>query len=212
MKRMPAAFLLAISLSGNAATDGEPVIPDDTLIYCTVCHGVQVGGNPVIKAPRLSGLPAWYVERQLRAFRNGWRGTHDDDDAGQEMRPMAAILSDADIVRAAEYVDAVGSAPPPLTVDGDAVRGESLYGSCAACHGADALGNEALASPALNGLNDWYLLTQLQNFKAGIRGSSPNDTAGQQMRAATGVLADEQAMKDVVRYISTLKDQQETKP
>jgi len=35
----------------------------------------------------------------------------------------------------------------------------------------------------LTGLNDWYLLAQLRNFRDGIRGSGPADNYGVQMRA-----------------------------
>ena len=208
MKRNSAILFAAIVLTctslAAAAADEKPVIPDDRFVYCTVCHGVQVGGNANLGAPRISGLSAWYVEQQLTAFSRGWRGTHEDDRGGQEMRPMAAVLTPAEIERAARYVDAVESPPAEVTLDGDARHGEILYGSCAACHGVRAEGNAALGSPPLAGLNDWYLLTQLEHFKSGIRGTSPDDTFGQQMQAAVTVLNDEQAMQDVVRYITTL--------
>ena len=89
-------------------------------------------------------------------------------------------------------------------MQGDTGRGKAVYASCSACHGANAEGNSAVAGPALTGLNDWYLLTQLKNYKAGIRGSHPDDVYGQQMRNAAQLLPDEQAMQDVVRYITTM--------
>ena len=209
MKRIALLQALLITSSlfivGTAHAADDVVIPADKFIYCTVCHGIQMGGNSVIHAPRLSGMDSWYIERQLQSFKSGWRGMHDDDTYGQEMRPMAAILSDKDIAAVSKYVSEVSSAAPQPIVDGDASRGRTLYTSCAACHGADASGNEALASPALTGLNDWYLLTQLENFKSGIRGSNPADTYGMQMRASAALLVDEQAMKDVVRYISSMQ-------
>jgi cytochrome c553 len=200
------ALLVAAGLivATPLAAQDSPAIPADKFVYCTVCHGIQMSGNSVIQAPRLSGMDSWYIERQLLSFKAGWRGAHDDDTYGQEMRPMAAVLSDKEIAAVSQYVDQVTSALPAQTVDGDAERGKSLYLSCAACHGADASGNEMLASPALTGLNDWYLLTQLQNFKSGVRGSHPADTYGLQMKAAASLLTDEQAMKDVVRYISSM--------
>ena len=202
--------LLAVFGGASALAADKPAIPADKFIYCTVCHGVQMGGNPVLAAPRLSGMDAWYIERQLQAFRDSWRGTHEEDAGGQEMRPMAAALTDRDISAVAEYVQSAASAPPAITVDGDAERGKSLYQSCVACHGARGEGNPLVSGPALTGLNDWYLLTQLENYKAGIRGSHPDDTTGQQMRAATALLADTQAMKDVVHYISTMQSQHDS--
>jgi cytochrome c553 len=185
--------------------DDYPVIPPDELVYCTVCHGVQMKGNPIIEAPRLSGMDAYYIERQLRAFSKGWRGAHENDVAGMEMRPMAAILTDEQIIEAARYVNAVGSEPPPVTVEGDAKRGEAFYAPCAACHGSNGEGIEALGGPPLAGLNDWYLVTQLANYKAGTRGSHPEDTFGQQMRAAASVLPDDTAIRDVASFINTLQ-------
>lgn len=199
-----AVAYIASFTTGARAAD-EPVIPPDEFVYCTVCHGVQMKGNPNIQAPRLSGMDKTYIERQLRAFKTGWRGTHENDLVGMEMRPMAAILSDAQITAAARYVNAVSSEPPPLTIDGDAGRGETHYASCAACHGAGGEGVPAVGGPPLTGLNDWYLARQLSNFKDGTRGSSPGDAYGAQMRAATATLMDDVAIRDVVTYINSLQ-------
>ena len=193
--------LLAVPLT---ATAQEPVIPADEFVYCTVCHGVQLMGNPIFKAPRLSGMETWYVERQLQAFKNGWRGTHEEDVIGREMQPMAVALSDDQIVEVAEFVAATRSELPKQTGTGDADRGEMLYGTCGACHGAASEGNEALGSPALAGVNDWYLATQLRNFRGGSRGSHAEDTRGIQMRAASQTLPDDAAIADVVAYIASL--------
>jgi cytochrome c oxidase subunit 2 len=205
MNRVSSLLIAVCCLAFTSHAEEEPLVPPNEFVYCTVCHGVQMKGNPDIEAPRLSGTDAAYIERQLHAFKNGWRGTHEKDIAGMEMRPMAAILSDAEITAAARYVSAVRSEPPPTTVDGDAERGKVLYASCSACHGGKAEGVEAVGGPALTGLNDWYLVTQLANFRDGIRGSHPDDIYGAQMRAATAVLPDESAVQDVVSYINRLQ-------
>jgi cytochrome c oxidase subunit II len=196
---------LCVTVVSSSFADDAPLIPPDEFVYCTVCHGVQMKGNRSIEAPRLSGMDAGYIERQLLAFRKGWRGTHENDVAGMEMRPMAAILGEREIAAAARYVNSVDSELPPATIEGNAARGETLYATCAACHGANAEGIKALGAPALNGLNDWYLVTQLVNFRDSTRGSHPEDTYGAQMRAATSVLPDDAAIRDVVSYITTLQ-------
>ncbi|MEX0976665.1 MAG: c-type cytochrome [Woeseia sp.] len=196
------ALLVAASI---ASADETPVIPPDMFVYCTVCHGVELKGNHVIQAPRLSGMQAWNVELQLLAFKRGWRGTHADDLVGMEMQPMAAILSDKEIAEAARYVSATVSEPPTVTIIGDARRGRDLYATCQACHAADGNGVEALGAPALTGLNDWYLVRQTRNFKDGTRGSHKDDIRGAQMRAAAQVLADDDAIQDVVAYINSLR-------
>ena len=187
-----------------AQIDG-PVASDD-LDFCTTCHGMQLMGNPVIKAPRLSGMEKWYVEQQLRNFRDDVRGQHAEDPYGYEMRPMAAVLTDEQITAAAEFANAASSPAPPATVTGNVEKGKAHYSTCAACHGVDGKGNEALGSPDLTVANDWYHFTQLQNFKNGSRGSEPGDIYGAQMRASTQLLEDDEAIRDVVAYINTLQD------
>lgn len=176
------------------------------LSYCTVCHGAHGNGNAAIRAPKISGMEPWYLRRQLEAFRAGMRGTHPDDAAGHEMQPIGVRLSDeAAIEEAIAYVARFKPKAPPATVSGDAVRGRNLYVTCESCHGAKGEGNQALGAPALAARTDWYLVTQLQNYKAGLRGNDPRDTNGAQMRAIASTLPDTQAVDDVVAYINTLR-------
>jgi cytochrome c oxidase subunit 2 len=205
--RILLAVLPLVAISAAAFADDELPIPADEFVYCTVCHGVQLMGNPIIDAPRLSGMDSWYVENQLHAYKKGWRGKHERDIVGMDMQPMAAALTDEQIKEVSAFVSATRSDPPAATIEGDAEKGKSHYSTCAACHGVRAEGNIALGSPALTGLDDWYLVRQLKYFRDGTRGSQPGDTYGMQMRASTGSLSDDQAINDVVKYISTLEDQ-----
>ncbi|MBT4255323.1 MAG: cytochrome c, partial [Gammaproteobacteria bacterium] len=91
------------------------------------------------------------------------------------------------------------------TVEGNDRQGRTAFQSCAACHGANAEGNEALGAPALAGQNDWYLITQIENFRSGVRGSHQDDTFGAQMVTMSKTLRDEQAILNVVSYINTLQ-------
>ena len=77
--------------------------------------------------------------------------------------------------------------------------------ACAACHGPDGQGNQALNAPPLTIPNDWYLLKQLQNLKQKVRGGdAPRDAAGAMMQPIASTLS-EQAMQDVIAYIQTLR-------
>ncbi len=193
-----------LALTSLVRAEDELPIPADEYIYCTVCHGVQLMGNSIIEAPRLSGMESWYVESQLRAFKKGWRGKHERDVVGMEMQPMAAALTEEQIKEVSAFVAATRSDHPVETINGDVDRGKAHYSTCAACHGVRGEGNIALGSPALTGQNDWYLVRQLKHFRDGTRGGQPGDTYGMQMRASAGLLSDNQAINDVVKYISTL--------
>ena len=86
---------------------------------------------------------------------------------------------------------------------GDPDKGESLYKVCAACHGDNAEGNADIQAPRLAGQYEWYLSQQLQNFRAGLRGSDPLDKNGAVMKPMAEMLADDQAIENVVAYIMT---------
>lgn len=173
---------------------------------CSSCHGEDGAGKPEVNAPAIAGLGQPYVERQLRKFRDGARGGHFDDHAGMQMRPMALSLTDSEVVTIAAFVSTLPRVVPASRLQGgDAGRGKPLYVACAACHGQNGEGNEQMKAPALNRSSDWYLFTQLKHFKGGVRGANPTDAEGATMAPMAKTLVDEQAMKDVVAYVATLK-------
>ncbi len=204
MKKMclVGAVLAASLVSGTSAaqSEGGEYYNDR---YCMTCHGADGIGNQGVSAPRLAGMEAWYLKRQLESFRAGMRGIHLEDDQGREMQPMAAKLSDESIADIVAWVGTWEYKPREVTISGDAAAGKTLYTACASCHGAQGQGNEALGAPALAGQSDWYLATQLHNFKAGYRGNDPQDRFGSQMLAMASML-DEAAITNVVSYINTL--------
>ncbi len=87
---------------------------------------------------------------------------------------------------------------------GDASKGKALYGGCSGCHGADGMGNAGLQAPRLAGQKAWYTVTQLKNFKAGIRGTVEGDVGGAMMRPMASMLPDNQAIADVAAYLESL--------
>ncbi|MDH0646963.1 c-type cytochrome [Pseudomonas sp. GD03858] len=66
----------------------------------------------------------------------------------------------------------------------------SQVATCVACHGAQGQGIPALGAPRLAGQQAEYLLTQLNDFKAGRRGYDPRDSHGAQMRAIAAGLTE----------------------
>ncbi len=172
--------------------------------HCTVCHGTQLMGNEANSAPRLSHLQPWYLNNQLMAFRQGWRGSHPEDHMGNEMQAAAKNLPEATLQQTVDFITSTVSQVPHPTLDGDVEKGKQLFASCQACHGADGLGNEVLKAPALAGQNDWYIAKQLSNFLANKRGYSSDDSNGVMMRAAAHVLQTETDVIDVASYIASL--------
>ena len=194
------ALLLALPVVAS------PYAGKQIYTFCAVCHGERGEGNRTIGAPQIAGMEEWYVREQLLKFQQGVRGTHPEDIAGMRMRPMARHLkSEAQIKAVASHIAALPTIKSTATLKGSWVKGEVHYKLCIACHGADGKGNAQLKAPGLVKRSDWYLLTQLRNYKTGVRGNDPKrDPVGMTMRPITMML-DEQAMLDVVAYISGLR-------
>jgi len=72
--------------------DGNPKKGAAHYVTCGACHGSSAQGNYALQAPRLAGQNDWYLKRQLRNFRKGIRGTHEEDDYGHQMVLMARSL------------------------------------------------------------------------------------------------------------------------
>ena len=122
------------------------------------------------------------------------------------MRPMSMTLTDEQAISdVSEYVNSLQGPVSATTLEGDVTEGKASYMVCVSCHGPNGEGNKALNAPKLSGIQDWYIVRQLQHFKKGIRGANPKDTYGMQMRPMSMTLPDEKAMKNVAAYISTFK-------
>ena len=183
---------------------GDAVAGKAAYAVCVACHGANGEGNVALNAPKLGGQGTWYLERQLRQFKAGARGTHEKDVYGKLMAPMAATLpDDAAIANVAAYIATLPDAPAAATIKGDADSGRRRYATCAACHGADGRGIAATNAPRLKGMSDWYMATQLKNFRDGVRGAHAQDVYGAQMALVAGMLADDAAIGDVLAYINS---------
>jgi len=197
----------ALSLGAALArADGDAAKGKVSFTVCEACHGKTAEGNKALGAPRLAGQAGWYLARQLGNFKQGLRGVDTKDTFGTQMRPMAQTLADdAAVANVVAYIGTLQSPAPAATVQGDAAAGKAAYATCAACHGANGEGNQALNAPKLAGQHDWYIVRELQNFKAGLRGADAKDSFGAQMRPMAATLADDAAINNVAAYIATLK-------
>lgn len=192
--------------AGELWAAGDPQAGKATYALCATCHGPNGEGMQSMNSPKLAGQEPWYLKRQLQDFKSGIRGADPKDVFGMQMRPMAMTLAnDQAIDDVVAYISTFEAKPAPATISGDTAKGKQTYALCATCHGPNGEGMETMNSPKLAGQEDWYLVTQLKNFKSGVRGAQPNDTYGMQMRPMAMTLADDQAILDVVAYINTLK-------
>jgi cytochrome c553 len=196
-----------LSLSGcrfgaeDAAARGQEVFET-----CVPCHNADGSGNPAIGAPNIAGMKAWYVEAQIEKFRLGIRGMQFTDIEGMRMRPMALSLDSEDDVKAvARYVETLPPVRHSASLQGNPQAGQALFATCSACHGENGAGNQDLKAPRIAGTDDWYLATELRKFRSGARGASPKDMEGRLMRPMARGLANEDAIRNVVAYVETLK-------
>jgi cytochrome c oxidase subunit 2 len=188
----------------QARPPGDAALGAASYAVCAACHGQQGEGNVALNAPKLSGQDPYYLKKQLKNYKAGIRGTHEADIYGKQMQPMAATLvNDSMIDNVLAHIATLSDEPAATTITGNIERGAKLYEICANCHGADGQGI-AMNAPRAAGMSDWYLLSQLKNFKEGVRGTHPADLHGKQMGFMARLLMDDQAMQDVVAYINTL--------
>src|SRR5687767_6294606 len=131
---------------------------------CLACHGMN-GNSANPEWPNLAGQNAVYTAEQLRLFRARVRNN-------PVMTPMAATLSDDDIVDLAVYYEA--QTPAGLEADPSYWRlGETLYRAgdsqrqipaCIACHGPVGRANPASGYPALRAQHSVYTVKQLTDY------------------------------------------------
>jgi cytochrome c oxidase subunit 2 len=204
-----ALFAATVFVAGGALAD-DSERGADLFRLCAACHGDAAAGNEAVGAPAIAGLPQWYVEAQLKQFRDGTRGNHFDDIMGMRMRPMAmTLMREGDVEAVAAFVAALPAVKPePSITGGDVASGKAIYTTtCVACHGPAGAGNQAMMGAApLNRSSDWYLYRQIENFRAGVRGYRPGDQGGALMRPMILQLSGDQAIRDVVAYITTLSN------
>lgn len=153
-----------IALSGGDAMAGGA---------CFTCHGINGEGDGA-DTPRLAGLDAGYIQKQLEDYAADLR-------PDPVMSPIARRLSHADRARVAAYYGAMPpaladplGADPALIAQGRTLYHQGLAGhhACAVCHGADGRGLGA-GYPPVAGQTAAYTANQLRQWKTGQRRGDP---------------------------------------
>jgi cytochrome c553 len=169
---------------------------------CAGCHGNSAAGRPKLFAPALTGQSPAYLIRQLRLFRGGTRGLVADRHGFQMQGRAGALPGDRGIRDVVSYIGTLPSIQPTAAKPGSSGFGAALYQPCAACHGVSGEGNAEIGAPRLTGLSRNYMVTQLQNFRTGLRGNDPNDTVAASMAAAAKQLPNNAAVASVAAIIA----------
>ncbi len=174
---------------------------------CAACHGAKGEGNESLRSPSIAGLPEWYTTIQIEKFQKDYRGTDEADPAGLQMHQIASILDEAATQKVAAEIAKLKLIATTQTIEGgDPTDGAKIYRErCMECHRFNGRGEIVFRSAPLIGFQDWYIIDQLQKYKAGVRGGSEEDIDGSKMHEVAGRMTDEQ-MKDLAAYMVELAD------
>ena len=93
---------------------------------------------------------------------------------------------------------------PTTSAEPNLQNGKTKFVVCEACHQKGGSGSKEIGAPRIAGQQPWYEKRQLENFKAGIRGTKPEDTFGAVMRPMALTLVTEQDIVDTIAYFDTL--------
>lgn len=205
------AAVLAPSLAPQPAFITQPTIPDDPVADqlinkgrtgtwgCASCHGLRGQGSGTV--PRLAGLQADYIRKQLNDYVAGRRS----DDS---MKIVAQSLTTDEMTMLGLYyagLNAPSTARPLL--GGDVKRGQRLalegdwsrtVPACFSCHGASGFGVAPIV-PALAAQHPAYTATQLAKWVGGNRTNSDLDLMNHVSKGLSD--ADRRAVAD---YFATL--------
>ncbi|MBW7851184.1 MAG: c-type cytochrome [Rhodospirillales bacterium] len=148
---------------------------------CFTCHGLDGTGDAAAGVPRLNGLGAYYLAKQMRDFAAGTR-------PHAVMSPIAKALAPQDILAVAAYyaaldttTDGRAGAPPSVYSRGDPARGIE---ACRTCHGRGGF-STIPAIPTLAGQHAGYVAGQLMLWRRGARGNDPLDAMSRYAKALT---------------------------
>lgn len=188
-----AAAVLA-GLPGVAAADAVEL----AATVCVPCHGE--GGNSVIPTvPRLAGLRASYISKQLKDYLSGRR-------SNEMMAPVIASLDEGDVPGLAAHFAQQNPLPgevrePQLLASGKAMYDDGNVASgvpaCVGCHQERGVGNER--NPRVAGQQQAYAIEQIQQFRSGKR---TNDRI-KAMRHVAERMTDEE-IRAVAEYLAGL--------
>jgi len=172
MKKLISLVVLMafVGAAGSVVAAGSVAAGKTKSAACAACHGVD-GNSPAPNFPKIAGLDAQYIAKQLADFKYGARkdplmvgmvaglSRKDMDDLGayyaSKKRSAGTTSASADSLKKAER----------LYRGGDSKNGIS---ACMSCHGPAGTGIPP-RFPAVSGQHAVYSQKQLLDFKTGTR-------------------------------------------
>jgi len=186
------------------ALDGDAVAGKAGSAICMACHqadgnGMNISGGE--SWPRLAGLDAGYIYKQLTEFKVGKR-------VNASMAPFAQMLSDQQMKDLAVYYSQLpaGAGAGGEVDDKLLAYGEKLVTNgdwdryivpCGTCHGPGNKGAGA-SFPGIAGQHAGYIETQLLAWQEGKRDNDP-----QHLMLAIAERMNERDIKAVAAWLST---------
>lgn len=215
------ALLLSACLPASLAA--QPAVPDiqqgkeialhgapNGVTACATCHGATGAGLNYPGYPRLAGVNADYLYKQIMDFKSGKR-------VNEVMQPIARKLSDQQARDITAYFSSLNTPVTPAPKSNpDLVKlGEqlALHGewqrknmpACNACHGPNGMGVPP-HFPRLAGQQPNYIVNQLRAWKAGTRKNDP-----QNLMMTIAKKLDQNEIMAVAAYYANLKPAPDTK-
>ncbi len=220
--RQVAALIALLWIPAGAAFDYDASYGEEINEVCAGCHGEFGQGGKDGEYPRLAGMPAEFLIRQLDLFR-------------ERKRPNLAMVEyvdhrqmpDEDIYQISNYLARIrlNTRLPPVDENapdfdayarlleskklmqiarapGDVENGHRLYRKeCASCHGQDGYGVERKAVPLLAGQYTNYLWRQVAKLRQRIRIHDPDEPGSELLDE----FSDEQ-LTDIFAWLSIADD------
>lgn len=165
-----AALITLVGAAGNAQAAGNAAAGKARSVTCAGCHGAD-GNSAAPNFPKLAGLDAAYIAKQLADFKSGAR-------KDPIMSDMAAPLSKKDMENLGAYFAGQKRRPATGNLNAESLKvAEGLYRggdtkmgipACMSCHGPAGAGIP-IRFPAVGGQHATYTAKALNDFKSGAR-------------------------------------------
>lgn len=188
---------------------------------CAGCHGEFAQGGKSGEYPRLAGMPAAFIGKQLHLFRERKRPNMPmleyvdkrqlpDDDIADISAYLSQLKLNSKLppVKEGEDFDAFArlqDAKQVLNIaryPGDIESGRKLYNmECRSCHGRVGEGDRYKAVPMLTGQYTNYLQRQVMKYIKGIRIHDEDNPDGKFLSEFS-----KEELDNIFAYLSTLDD------